>query len=74
MKPPPAEWKLPQWNDCDAITMIASTGTAVFQMTTIELLSDMKCAPARLIAVNRTIPRTATTRPNPFSSPSFEPL
>ena len=32
--------------------MIASNGTAVFQITTIALLSDRNLAPARLIAVN----------------------
>src|SRR4029077_19002133 len=74
MKPPCAEWKLPQWNDIDAITMIASSGTAVFQITTIELLSAMKCAPARFIRVNKIIAIVATTRPNPFNSPALEPL
>src|SRR6476646_9444302 len=61
MKPPCAEWKLPQWNDIDAITMIASSGTAVFQITTIELLSAMKCAPARFIRVNKIIAIVAST-------------
>ena len=52
--PPPAV-KLPGWNDRDATTMIASNGTAVFQITTIALLSDMNLAPARLTPVNRII-------------------
>ncbi len=71
-KPPPVE-KLPKWNDEPATTMIASSGTAVFQITTTELLSDMNLAPARFSAVNRTMPRVATMRPWPLSRPAFEP-
>ena len=72
-KPPPAV-KLPGWNDRDATTMIASNGTAVFQSTTIALLSDMNLAPARLIAVNSTIRTTATTSPRALSSPALGPV
>ena len=61
-KPPPAV-KFAGWNDRLATTTIVSNGTSVFQMTTIELLSAMKLAPARFITVNSTMPSVATMRP-----------
>ena len=72
MKPPPA-WKLAGLNWSQATTAMARTGTAVFQMTTITLLSDRNLAPARFIAVNSTIKTRATTRPVPLRSPALSP-
>ena len=72
MKPPPAV-KFPGWKDSDETTTMASSGTAVFHSTTITLLSDMNLAPARLIAVNTIIARTATIRPRVLSSPLLSP-
>ena len=73
MNPPPAV-KLPGLKDREATTMIARIGTAVFQSTTMTLLSDMNLAPARFTAVNRTISSVATTRPRPLSSPALTPV
>ena len=72
MNPPPAV-KLLGWNDSELTTTMASSGTAVFQITTIALLSDMNFAPARLIAVNRTMPSVATMSPVLLSRPALGP-
>src|SRR6266853_7025129 len=56
-----------------ATTPTAITGTAVFQMTTMELLSERNFAPPRLMAVKTIMRMTATTRPGPFSRPALGP-
>ena len=73
MNPPPV-LKFPGWKDSEATTTIARSGTAVFQITTIALLSDMNLAPARFTAVNRTIITVATMSPRPLSRPALAPV
>ena len=73
MKPPPA-WKLEGLNFNQATTPTARTGTAVFQTTTTELLSDRNFAPARFIAVKSTMRINATTSPLPFKRPALSPV
>src|SRR5215510_150210 len=49
-------------------------GTAVFQTTTMTLLSERNFAPARLIDVNTAIRTSATTSPVPLSRPASGPV
>lgn len=56
--PPPAV-KLPGWKRSDSSTTTVSTGTAVFQITVAELLSDNSFTPARLISVKIAISSVA---------------
>ena len=72
MNPPPAVKLLP-WNDVVAMTPMASRGTAAFQMTTMELLSDMNLAPARFMPVNKIISTMATMTPRALSRPWLGP-
>ena len=68
MKPPPAV-KFELWNDLDMMKMMVITGTAIFQIIMMLLLSDIHLTPSRFSPVNRNIPSTATTRPLPVSRP-----
>src|SRR6478609_4463653 len=69
MKPPPAvRW--PGWNDREQTTMMASTGMAVFQITTMAFDSDMNLAPARFMQVNRIMAANATIWPSQFRFPA----
>ena len=59
--------KFEAWKLTLMITMIARIGTAAFQITTAELLSDSSLAPYKLITVNTSIAALAMSRPRPFS-------
>ena len=62
------------WKDSDATTTMAQEGTAVFQITTTALLSDMNLAPARFIAVNRTISSDRDDEPASVQQTGLAPV